>query len=296
MSLTAPTPPPPPPPPPATAYEPAPPPTEPGRSGARIALQIGAVITGVLVILAALNLFSLTAGRSSDNLHRSFALTSQALTIQANSADVTLLPSATGALEIDRRARVAHGQRMGQPELNGDVLTLPSNCHRGVLGWLWFCSVHYDVRVPAGMQLDVRAGSGDVGANGIQAASLSLHTGSGDVDITAADVPQITGDTGSGDVDGAGLLSSSTVLKTGSGDVNLTFSHDPTTVQARTGSGDVTVRVPRDGAEYYVQGRTGSGDYHNRVRSLGEAPAAGTQARFINAQTGSGDLTVEYAD
>ena len=293
MSVSTPTPPPAPPPP--TAYPPVPAAARPGGFAARVALQVGAVITGVLIILAALNLFSLTAGRSSDTLHRSFGLTGQTLTIRASSADVRLLPSTTGALEIDRRARVPHGQHMGQPVLTGDQLSLPSDCHRGTLGWLWFCSVHYDVRVPAGLQLDVRADSGDVGADGIRAASLSLHTGSGDVDIKATDVPQLTGDTGSGDVNGSGLLSSSTVLKTGSGDVDLTFTHDPTTVQAETGSGDLTIRVPRDDTEYYVQGRTGSGDYHNRVRSLGEAPAAGTQAPFINAQTGSGDLTVEYA-
>ena len=39
----------------------------------------------------------------------------------------------------------------------------------------------------------------------------------------------------------------------------------------------------------------GSGDFHNRVRSIGEAPPAGSPSRYINAQTGSGDLTIEYA-
>lgn len=297
MSVQAPTPPPPPP----TLQPPQPPQSPPpasptGSSGATIALRIGAVVTGILIVLAAMNLFSLTAGRSADNTHRSFALTGQTLTIQADSADVTLLPSTTGALEVDRRARVAHGQRMGQPHLDGDRLTLPSDCHRGVLGWLWFCSVHYDVRVPAGLQLDVRAGSGDVGANGVRAASLSLHSGSGDIDLTAVDVPQLTGDTGSGDVDGKALVSASTVLKTGSGDVHLTFAQDPTTLQTETGSGDLTIRVPRDTTEYYVQARTGSGDLHNRVRSLGEAPPAGSQVHFITAKTGSGDMTIEYAD
>ena len=47
--------------------------------------------------------------------------------------------------------------------------------------------------------------------------------------------------------------------------------------------------------ETYVQARTGSGDYSNQVRSIGDAPPTGTQARFINAQTGSGDLTIRYA-
>lgn len=293
MSVTAPTPPPPP-----APMQPAqpPPPPSSGASGATIALRIGAVITGVLIILAALNLFSLTAGRSSDDLHRSFALTGQTLTIHSDSADVTLLPSTTGGIEIDRQARVPHGQHMGEPTLSGDLLTLPADCHSGAFGWLWFCSVHYDVRVPAGLQLDVRAGSGDVGANAIQAASLNLHTGSGDIDVESADVPALTGDTGSGDVNGTGLVSTSTVLKTGSGDVDLTFRRAPTTVQARTGSGDMNIRVPRDTSLYYVLARTGSGDLHNRIRSIGQAPAGSGTSRFIDAQTGSGDMTIEYAD
>lgn len=294
MSVTAPTPPPPPAPP--TMQPQPPPPPAGGTSGATIALRIGAVITGILIILAALNLFSLTAGRSSDDLHRSFALTGQTLTIEADSADVTLLPSTTGGIEIDRRARVPHGQHMGEPTLSGDLLKLPADCHSGAFGWLWFCSVHYDVRVPSGMQLDVRAGSGDVGANGIQATSLNLHSGSGDIDIKNADVANVTGDTGSGDVNGTGLVSTSTVLKTGSGDVDLRFREDPTTLQARTGSGDVTIRVPRDSTLYYVQARTGSGDLHNRIRSIGEAPGVSGTSRFIDAKTGSGDLTIEYAD
>jgi hypothetical protein len=270
-------------------------PAQPSRSRGRIALQIGAVVTGILIILAALNLFSLTAGRSSDDLHRSFGLTGTTLTINADSADVTVVPSATGGLEVDRKARVPHGQRMSAPSLRGDLLSLPANCHSGVLGWLWFCSVHYTVHVPSGLQLDVRAGSGDLEAMNLKGTELRMHTGSGDVRFTNVDVPEITGDTGSGDVTAKGLVSASTVLRTGSGDVDLTYAADPTTVQARTGSGDLTIQVPRDDAEYYVQGRTGSGDFHNRVRSLGEAPAAGVQARFIDAETGSGDLTVKYA-
>jgi hypothetical protein len=292
MSVTA---PPPPPPAPPTTY--ATPPVQPRqpRSGSRLALQIGAIITGVLIILAALNLFSLTAGRSSSDIQRSFALSGQTLMIDAGSADVSVVPSGTTGIEVDRTARVPHGQTMKEPSISGDVLSLPADCHSGALGWLWFCSVHYTVHVPAGLQLDVHTDSGDLDATGVQASTLALRTGSGDVTVRRVAATDLTAETGSGDIDGSHLSGGSVVVKTGSGDVGLGFDQDPTTVQARTGSGDLSITVPRDNAEYYVQARTGSGDYTNHVRSLGEAPAAGAQARFINAQTGSGDLSIRYA-
>jgi hypothetical protein len=300
MSLTAPPPPPPPAPPtppppmtPPTSYEPAP--ASPSGSGARLALRIGAVITGLLIIVAALNLFSLTAGRSSSDIHRSFALSGPALTIRAGSADVSLVPDGTNGIEVDRTARVPHGETMEEPSISGGVLSLPASCHSGWLGWLWFCSVHYTVHVPSGLQLDVHADSGDVAASGIQASSLGLHSGSGDVDVQRVTAPSLTADTGSGDVDARHLGGGTVSVKTGSGDVDVSFDKDPASVRARTGSGDLSISVPRDTAEYFVRGRTGSGDYSNRIRSIGEAPAAGTQVRVIDAETGSGDLTIRYA-
>jgi Putative adhesin len=294
MSVTAPTPPPPPPPPTTLASPPVQPPQS-SRSGSRLALQIGAIITGVLIIVAALNLFSLTAGRSSSDIHRSFEFSGRSLMITAGSADVTLVPGAASGIEVERTARVPHGQTMKEPSISGDVLSLPANCHSGAFGWLWFCSVHYTVRVPADLQLDVHADSGDLEATSISTAALALKTGSGDVTIRRVDATDLTAETGSGDVDGSHLGGGSIAVKTGSGDVGLDFDQDPTTVQAHTGSGDLSIAVPRDDATYYIQANTGSGDYSNRVRSIGEAPAAGTQARSINAETGSGDLTIRYA-
>jgi putative adhesin len=302
MSLTAPPPPPPPAPPPpmppvppstSTTYEP--PPAQPSRSGARLALRIGAVITGLLIIVAALNLFSLTAGRSSSNIHRPFALSGTTLSIRAGSADVSLVPGGVNGIEVDRTARVPHGQTMKEPSLSGDVLSLPADCSSRHLGWLWFCSVHYTIHVPAGLQLDVHADSGDLEATGIQASSLGLHAGSGDIDVERVTSASVTADTGSGDVSGRRVSAGRVTVKTGSGDVDLSFGQDPATVLARTGSGDMTLAVPQDTAEYFVHGQTGSGDYSNRIRSIGEAPAAGTPVHSIDAETGSGDLTIRYA-
>jgi hypothetical protein len=294
MSVIAPTPPPPPPAPPTAPFPPTPPQPPSARSGGRVAIQVGAVITGLLIIVAALNLFSLTAGRTTSNIHRTFGLTGQTLLIHAASADVSVLPSGTNEIEVDREARVPHGQDMPDPSISGDVLSLPGKCSGGTFGWLWFCSVHYVVRVPADLTLIVQTDSGDLQATGLEAGALTMKTGSGDLQLDDVTAPALTGTTGSGDVDASQIISDAAVLKTGSGDLSISFAQDPTTVQARTGSGDLNVSVPRDNTLYAVHGQTGSGDFNNSVRSLGDSQPVDGTTRSIVAQTGSGDLTIGY--
>ena len=71
MSAITPTPPAPPATPPAA---PAQPPASPPVRGSSLALRVGAVITGLLIIVAALNLFSLMAGHTvGDTASQTFA-------------------------------------------------------------------------------------------------------------------------------------------------------------------------------------------------------------------------------
>jgi hypothetical protein len=294
MSVVAPTPPPAPPAPPTAPFPPTPP--QPPRSTGRVALQIGAVITGVLIILGALNLFQLMGGRSTSTTHRSFTPPSTTLTLAADSADVTVVTGDSGTLLVDRRISTPHGRTVDQPSLAGNTLTLPSDCNGSHLGWLLFCSVSYVVHVPDGLNLTVRAGSGDVRVEQTKATALTVRVGSGDVRLSDVTAPTASATTGSGDVDIDGLLSSDTLVRTGSGDVQLSFSQAPTTVQASTGSGDLTVGVPRDQAVYTVHQHNGSGDFTNHLLSSDQPPADGSVSRVLTVSTGSGDLTLEYTN
>jgi hypothetical protein len=292
MSVVAPTPPPPAPP---TAQQPPQPPTPPSRSGGRIALQVGAVITGLLIILGALNLFQLMSGRSTTTMHRTFTSSVSTMTISTDAADVRLVAGAADVITVDRRVSTPHGRTVDQPSLDGQSLHLPSHCNGSHVGWLLLCSVSYVVHVPEGLDLTVHAGSGDVTVGSTNSSRLAVDVGSGDVRLTRVSSPDVTAETGSGDVDITGLVSSTVVVKTGSGDVHLGFGRAPQdSVEANTGSGDLTISVPRDQTQYLVQGKTGSGDYDNQISTLGQS-TAGAAAPSITAETGSGDLTIRYA-
>lgn len=291
MSTTTPTPPAPPAPP------AVPQPSSPGRpsGGARLGLQVGAVVTGLLIIAGALSLFQLTAGHDTTRTNRSFPLVAPAggalpsLAIRADAADVDVVGSDGDQVTVEQVAQVPHGESMGAPTLTSSTLNLPSHCHGSSLDWLLRCHVSYVVHVPGLTSLQVRTGSGDVTAEGVTADTAALHLGSGDLDVVNGAISTLSGGTGSGDIDVNGSTSGRTTLETGSGDLSLQFAQDPIQVTATTGSGDLDVVVPDDQEAYVVHGQTGSGDYSNHVDT------SDTSARTITAKTGSGDLTIRYA-
>jgi DUF4097 and DUF4098 domain-containing protein YvlB len=73
-----------------------------------------------------------------------------------------------------------------------------------------------------------------------------------------------------------------------SGSVDLTFSTAPSSVDAKSSSGDVTVLLPSGDETYKVDTDTSSGDESARVKT---DPSS---VRTIKAETSSGDITVEY--
>ncbi|GAA3705609.1 hypothetical protein GCM10022224_083840 [Nonomuraea antimicrobica] len=126
------------------------------------------------------------------------------------------------------------------------------------------CSVDYEIEVPKGLHLDLRAGSGN----------LTLRGLSGPLEL----------DLGSGDADAAGLTGKKVFAKSGSGNVELEFLAAPESTELDTGSGDITLDVP-DGA-YAVKSDMGSGDSNISVRTDASAP------NKISITAGSGDVTV----
>jgi len=286
MSVITPTPPAPP------TTPPPPPPAPQPRSNT--ALRIGAVITGLLIIGAALNLFSLTAGRDTVTSHYAFPSATSVLVLDTESADVRVVAGDTGRLTVDRHASTAHGHALAAPHLSGSTLRLPSDCYGSALGLLIFCSVSYTVHVPADLDLTVRTGSGEIDVEAITAAGLVVKAGSGDLTLTDVTAQRASATTGSGEVSATGLLCPQTVVDTGSGDVDLEFGQAPGSLTASTGSGELSVLVPRDSTTYTVHQHTGSGTYTNHLLSSDQAPAD-PGGHVLTVSTGSGDLTLTYS-
>jgi hypothetical protein len=256
----------------STTAPPAPPAQAPRARQPRrpnLALCIGAVITGLMIIVASLSLMSLFAARTSHSSHSTFASPGSTLTIDTGSADVTVQADDVTSVEVAERDNTVKGEGVSRPTLSGARLHLPSNCRGGGLGWIYYCSVSYVVHVPRATSVDLQTGSGDVHARGIS-QPLRIQVGSGDVA-------------------GSSLTAPTVVVRTGSGDVTLGFLAAPTSVDAHTGSGDLFVGLPRSGAPYRIDESTGSGDYVDKVDT------SQSSAHTLTLDTGSGDLEVGYA-
>jgi len=146
---------------------------------------------------------------------------------------------------------------LGPTSWDGNTLTLLGDCEG--------CGdIDYEIRVPAGVDVTAKTGSGDIELDGAL-RTVSLQTGSGDIDGNVA----------------AGSITT----RTGSGDMDLRLDNAPNQLTANSGSGDVDIKVPEN-QSYAVTYRTGSGDTDINV------PQQSTSDRKIEVQTGSGDISV----
>jgi hypothetical protein len=160
--------------------------------------------------------------------------------------------------EVTRKARSTGALTpLGPTSWDGDTLTLPADCQG--------CGdIDYEIRVPTGVNVTARTGSGDIELDGAM-GTVTLQTGSGDVD--------------------ANVATRTLTSRTGSGDMDLRLGTAPTQLTANSGSGDVDIRVP-DGQGYVLDTRTGSGD-----RDIDIPQTNGADHR-IQVETGSGDISI----
>lgn len=139
-------------------------------------------------------------------------------------------------------------------------------------------------------------GSGDVQVSNVRGSSLHVDTGSGSISGSGLVVDVLNMDTGSGGIEVSGVNARSVLLDTGSGSVRVSLDGDVDDLSIDTGSGDVTVFVPRGlGAE--IMAETGSGGIDTEVpitiRSKSRDSLRGTLGDGrgkVYLETGSGSI------
>jgi hypothetical protein len=175
-------------------------------------------------------------------------------------------------------------------------------------------SVSYEITAPADARLRARTGSGAGTVEGL-AGPVDVSTGSGAVAVTniGAEARAHTGSgrielagirggvdvhTGSGAIDAAGIAGP-IVARTGSGAIRLEqTAHAP--VKAHTGSGQVTVRLPREGG-FDLRGHTGSGSIQADQPVTVRGTIGGRDMKaalrgggpLVDLSTGSGNIRIE---
>src|SRR5258708_400939 len=228
------------------------------------------------------------------------------LEVLTRSGDITVRNGAAGTVSI--HARIHSGNSWFGGDRKQEVQELQSNPPIRQNGNniridyvnLNNISIDYEITVPENTAIRAHTGSGDQNVEGLK-GNIDLESGSGDLRLA-----RLTGElrfqTGSGNVRGH-ELSGPAKIKAGSGDIEIE-ERGAGDVDIRTGSGNITLRVPSD-AGFDVDISSNSGTV-----TLGHPVTTTVQGRIqesrksvvgkvrgggptVSVHTGSGDVQVD---
>lgn len=254
------------------------------RALRRALTVLAAVIALLLVAWGALSLLQVATHHTTTEVDTYTDVT--ALVIEDES-DIRLTSGPAGS-PLEVRARVSESLTAPKRRVQrGDdgVLRLSSSCSPDLFAN--FCSVEYDIRVPAGTAIRARTSAGDVVAERLRTTlPVELHSSAGDITVIGAVTPTLSLSTDAGDVRASGVRAEHVSSDTSAGDVRLSLLGLAETVDARSSAGDVHVVVPD--AVYRLETSTSAGTVDDQ--DIRTSPAA---SRSIRAVTSAGDIRLE---
>ena len=144
--------------------------------------------------------------------------------------------------EITIVARVSDGLRAtgNSSRVVDDRLEIRATCP--LFGSMW-CSVDYQIEVPAGIDLDINADDGRVEVVDVRGA-LTIDDDNGSIDIRGADGP-LRATTDNGSVHATGVRSATVSVDSDNGSVEIVMVTPPQQLEATTDNGQRRRRAPR---------------------------------------------------
>ena len=247
-------------------------------------LVAGAAIAVLLVVGGAVNLLELLTKHTSSEV-RTYEGVS-ALVIEDDS-DIRITSAPAGApLEVRTRITESLVTPDRRAERGDDgSLRLSSSCSPGLIaGW---CSVDYEIAVPAGTAIQADTSAGDITARDIRSTvPTQLFSSAGDITVIGAVTPALRLNTDAGDVRASGIRADEVELDSAAGDIDASLLGLADRLDVRTSAGDIGIVVPD--AIYRVDTRTSAGDIDDQ--EIRTSPRA---ERSIRAVTSAGDIRIE---
>jgi hypothetical protein len=214
----------------------------------------------VLIVVALVLVGWWAATRETRTIRFRVIGTLTAVELNLADAPVQITGGAGGAVEVRRTEEIAFGH---PPQISrgvsGGVLHVTSRCPDTVLG---ACRASFRVAVPDNVLVNVRTTSGRVAISGLN-GSARVATGSGAIALTGFCGFTLVATSASGDVSSAADCSPDRMeLRSGSGDVHAVVPQGRYRVDANSDAGTERVRglTVADDAPYTVQALSGSGD------------------------------------
>ncbi len=164
--------------------------------------------------------------------------------------------------------------------LEDGVLHVIGRCSEVVVA----CRVDVTLVVPAGADIGVHTGLGDVTVRG-SLGDVEAQTDFGDL-VLEDDAGGILVEAGSGDITGTGIFSENVSARTGEGEVAIELLTAPIRADLRTDRGDIALVVPA--GSYRIEADAGNGDVVI-ARSLTHDASA---PNVLVARTQNGDISL----
>ena len=258
-----------------------------------------------LTIFAVLALIALSAGAATnDTVRKSFNVgDGGTITLDADIGDIHVTSGGSGSLTIDvvrsaRSAEVLKDHELTFDQSGNDV-NVRSKFDRDFRGWFEWRSpleVHYEIRVPAHYNINLKTSGGDIKAGDI-GGTAEVRTSGGDIALAHVN-GAVRANTSGGDVSIESASGAITARSSG-GDVTI---HDAaSTIDAKTSGGSIEIK--RVGGT--VMARTSGGGI--RIDDASDTIDASTSGGSIHARfsrqprgdsrlsTSGGGVTVELA-
>ncbi len=208
------------------------------------------------------------------------------LKVESGSMDVTLVKGKSDVIEAAATGK-ANGKALKKIRVDllkeGDTAILKSDANTGFTMGINIVNVNVEITLPE-RQYDsiiVDSGSGDVSFEGLKTSILELDNGSGNVEISEVEAEGVIVKTSSGNLSieqsrmnelettvGSGNIRLTDVegaikSKTSSGNIRIELDALIHPLEARSGSGNVTVLTERAPNSAAVSYSTGSGSFRN---------------------------------
>jgi hypothetical protein len=137
---------------------------------------------------------------------------------------------------------------------------------------------------------NVKAGSGQVTLSRVRGEAIKLLAGSGDISVRHSHANAYSSDCGSGDVTLEGGRLERIAVRTGSGDLKCSATFGPHSQSFMTGSGTITLGIPRD-LSARIEAFTSGGDIETELPlvSVGQRGPRSRRSRRQVGSVGSGE-------
>lgn len=248
----------------------------------------GALLTVLVLTITSFGVW-LWIAQGTETQRASYARQVSALTIDADTADVTVVAGVPGRVDVVRQLNWSAQKPEISEQWVGDKLVIRVDCTNRIKPFngirLNKCDVGYRLSAPPGIPVTVDSDGGDIEVSQMTGA-LHLSAKSGDI-IANGSQGRVYAETYGGNVMVEGTRSTDVEATTGGGNVLLAFLVPPTRADAETFGGNVKVIVPSS-TTYAVNGQTFGGSTDLQV------PDDSTSPRKIIAKTRGGNVIIRY--